>query len=450
MELVNYILNQLKKLGADDVVVNFSKVDGSQIKFVNNKIVKTESETLENVGVFVTKDKKIGSTTIKDFKSTKDEISFSKTEIDKNLKKLMKFIKNLQVKEDFFGIAKGPFKYKEIDGLYDGKIANLEEKQIDVVETAINKAIENGAKRCGGILETSCGSNFLVTSEKVEAQERGTSIYLSIRANVDKESSGHMTASSRSLSKFKAEEAASFAGQIAKLSMNPHPINPGRYNVVMAPLLAGNILENVAGSTSIFSVEANLSFFADKLKKKVANENVNLYDDATLPSGLNSTKYDAEGSPTKKNIIIDKGFLKTYLHNYSTAKKNNVENTCNAGLISPNPSNIILEKGNFSKEELFKEMKNGLYLTNTWYTRFNNYSTGDFSTIPRDGAFLVENGEIKHSVRQIRISDNMLNILKNIVALGNKQFTIHSWEVDNPVVCPFILVNNVNITKPLS
>ena len=84
----------------------------------------------------------------------------------------MKFIKNLQAKEDFFGIAKGPFTYKEVKDTYDEKIANLEDKQIDIVEGVINKAIENGAKRCGGVLETSSGSNFLVTSEKVEAQEK--------------------------------------------------------------------------------------------------------------------------------------------------------------------------------------------------------------------------------------------------------------------------------------
>jgi PmbA protein len=258
-----------------------------------------------------------------------------------------------------------------------------------------------------------------------------------------------MTSTSRVLSKFDPEGAASFAGQIAKMAVKSEPIKTGKYDIIMEPLVAGNVLERVMDSTSIFSVEANLSFFINQLNKKVGSNNVTLYDDATLPNGLSSSKYDDEGTPRKRTKVIDRGVLKTYLHNYSTSKKYKVENTANAGLISPSSSNSILEKGDFSKEELFKEMKTGLYLTNTWYTRFNNYSTGDFSTIPRDGAFFVKDGEIKHAVRQIRISDNMLNILKNISAIGKKEYFMKSWEIENPVVTPPILVKNVNITRPL-
>ena len=57
-------------------------------------------------------------------------------------------------------------------------------------------------------------------------------------------------------------------------------------------------------------------------------------------------------------------------------------------MISPVPTNLIL-KGN--KGKVF-DIKKGIYVTNIWYTRFQNYVTGDFSTIPRDGMFLIEDG----------------------------------------------------------
>ncbi|RLF79970.1 TldD/PmbA family protein, partial [Thermococci archaeon] len=78
---------------------------------------------------------------------------------------------------------------------------------------------------------------------------------------------------------------------------------------------------------------------------------------------------------------------------------------------------------------------------------FQNYVTGDFSTIPRDGAFLIENGEIVKPIRNIRVSDNFQHILENIATLGKDLYHVHWWEVTTPVFTPYVLVKNVEITK---
>jgi len=140
--------------------------------------------------------------------------------------------------------------------------------------------------------------------------------------------------------------------------------------------------------------------------------------------------------------------LKTYLHNTSTARRYRVKTTANAGLISPTPSNIVLKPGNHKKEELFKSIKKGLYITNLWYTRFQNHVTGEFSTIPRDGIFLIKNGKITNSVKEIRISDNILNIIKNMVLIGKIPKQISSWEIETHVKTPHAVVKNIKITKP--
>ena len=134
--------------------------------------------------------------------------------------------------------------------------------------------------------------------------------------------------------------------------------------------------------------------------------------------------------------------------NTSTAKLFNAETTGNAGLVFPQPWNVELDPGDRTREELFSEMGEGLYLTNTWYTRFQNYAAGDFSTIPRDGAFLVEGGEITGSVKDIRISDNALRILENIKALSEHREHINWWESTVPTLSPYMLIEDVKITKP--
>jgi len=96
-----------------------------------------------------------------------------------------------------------------------------------------------------------------------------------------------------------------------------------------------------------------------------------------------------EGVPTQKTGLIENGICKNYLHNTSSARRHKTESTGNAGLISPEPWNVVFEKGNSKFDDMMEGIKKGLLVTNVWYTRFANYHTGDFSTIPRDGCYLI-------------------------------------------------------------
>jgi len=141
--------------------------------------------------------------------------------------------------------------------------------------------------------------------------------------------------------------------------------------------------------------------------------------------------------------------LKTYLHNSTTAKKFGAETTGNAGLIEPLPWNMVVEAGEKPFANLIGEVDKGIYVTNDWYLRYQNYRTGDFSTIPRDGMFLIEKGEIAASIRELRISDNMLRILQKIIGLSKSRSWIKWWEVDVPTLVPYALVEDLNFTKSL-
>jgi PmbA protein len=97
---------------------------------------------------------------------------------------------------------------------------------------------------------------------------------------------------------------------------------------------------------------------------------------------------------------------------------------------------------------LIADTKRGLYINNTWYTRFQNYSTGEFSTIPRDAILKVENGEIVGAVKNIRISDNMMNFWKNIDALSRETQEIYWWEeAAPPSTLPTVRARQMTITR---
>ncbi len=436
-ELAKHILKKLIERGANDVVISLVNAYAKQIKFVNNEIVKTGTEYLKSLSVFANIKKKLVSTTLK---------NFSEKSADELVNNILNFSKNINEKEDYYGIAEGPFKYNKLSDVYEKDYNNVD--LVDLTAKGINASLEN-AKRASGILEASNAKIYLITSDNVEAEHEGTHFYFSIRSFYDKESSGHKTISGRILKKFNAEKAGRESGLIARDAKSPIDGKTGKYDVILDPLASAPLLDNVGNSSSIFNVEAGTSFFINKLNKRVASNKLTLYDDPIYPNGLNSIAFDNEGFPTQKNTIIKNGILKTYLHNTSTAKKYKTKTTGNAGLVSPEPTNIVIENGKISREKLIKEIKNGLLITNVWYTRFTNYATGDFSTIPRDGIFAIKNGSINGSVKNIRISDNMLRILMNIKDKANDIQQIKSWEAEIPVIAPSILVKNVNITKPV-
>ncbi|MAG08350.1 TldE-like protein [Candidatus Woesearchaeota archaeon] len=438
-ELTRYIQEQLLKKGTDSAIVSLQKQESSQIKFSNSKVSAIKNWYQMAIGVYAVYKKR----TI--MISTRD---FSKESADEVVDKLLKFAKNLPPNKEYNGIAKGPFKYRNVKKGFDKRVKELNKgENIEVVKQAVDAAVKKGAKRVAGVLETDLSSVYLITSNNVIAREKSTSLYFSLRALVDKYASCHLNYGARTMDGFEPEKIGRKAASLAKKAVNPVEGRSGKFDVLFSPLAFANILANLGEAFSVFSVESGLSCLAGKLNKMIASPIVNIYDDGTVANALGSSGFDAEGVPSKKTAVIENGELKTYLHNSSTAKRHHTETTANAGLVSPEPSNIVLEKGDSSEEDMLKEIKEGYYITNLWYTRFNNYNTGDFSTIPRDAVFYVKDGEIKFPVKHLRISDNILNILKNVKMIGNRPEQIFGWEIETPVITPMVLVKGLNITK---
>jgi PmbA protein len=109
-----------------------------------------------------------------------------------------------------------------------------------------------------------------------------------------------------------------------------------------------------------------------------------------------------------------------------------------------------------SVEELVKEVKRGVLVTNVWYTRFSNYVSGEFSTVPRDAAFYVENGEIRYRISMgakgsasagIRINDSLPRMLKEMDATGGDTMQVYNWDSQDYNFTPALLVRDVKLTS---
>jgi PmbA protein len=432
-DIASRIVQKAMDLGCQDAVADVVVNRSYQIRFARNEAVISNRWRESTASVFVVHDKRVVASDIKDLSKT-----------DEAVERLVKIAKASQRNPDYAGIAKGPFRHARTRP--DPRVVSLAEGG-KYVEAAIGGALDEGAKECAGSFWKYQDEHFLATSNGAEGHDLRAGLYLSIRALVSLESSGHGIACASKLSEFHPEKAGHKAGRIAALARDPKPGKAGRYTVVFDPLIFGSITDQAAGRLSAWAVSAGLSPFGKKVGTRVASNQLTLYDDGSAES-IARKRFDAEGIPTRRNILINNGILKTYLHNTSTAKKFKAKTTGNAGLVYPDAHAVFVKPGDRSRDEIFSEVKDGLWLTNTWYTRYQSYMTGDLSTIPRDGIFHIRKGEVAETWKDIRVTDNLLRLLQNIVALGDSPEQMMWWgEVSVPNFVPYALIKDVGITR---
>ena len=426
-----------KRLGADDAVALSTRSADSMIRFANNSVSVVNRVEEAELSVYVAKDRRraIASTS-----------NLDRTAVRKFVADLFASMKGLPESE-YVPLPAKAAKYTPSRHGYDKKLEDVDDELPGLAKLAIEASLSAGGKRSAGVINAGKGTVAILTSNGTTGLDSRTAITLNIRSFADEEASGHGLSCSSTLAGFGPEEAGRRAGEGAKKMQEATEPEAGKYQVLLSPTVASNIVETVAGAASAFSVDAGTSYLAEKLGKQVAAPGFSLTDLGVVKGGLGGRVFDDEGVRTRSNKIIEDGVLQGYLHNLTTAKKWKTQSTGSAGFVQPHAWNIEVGEGDSDYDEMVKEMKRGIILTSNWYTRFNNYRTGEFSTVPRDGAYLVEGGKVAKSLKGMRAGDDLQRLFSSVTLLSKEREWIQWWEVDTPTLCPWILAEGVNITR---
>lgn len=432
-----------KKLGVESAAAGFTRSHDQMVRFSNNSITVVNSWQNEVPTIYLVSNRRRAACRIEE-QNPKN--------LDKVVKELVASMKVTPQGEVDFELPHGPFKYQDIEGVYDKRIAEAETQLVDAAESAINSTKKEGAERASGVVMCSDWEHYVLTSAGTSGSGKGTQIEITVRAFAADDATGQGVSIATNLDGFDPSRAGVTAGRIANMARDPVAGDAGKFNVVFGPSIFADLIDRISDSTSAYTVDIGLSFFTNSMKKKVASEKFTLLDNGALPNGLGSIPIDDEGYPTGQTQLITDGVLENYLHTSYTAAKYNARVTGSAqfeagvaGMV-PYPRNLIVEPGEDSVQNLFDKAHTGLYITNNWYTRFQNYNTGDFSTICRDGVFEIKNGKLGKPVKGLRVSDNMVRILKSIQDISKERSWVRWWEVPTPTLVPYALVNGVGIT----
>jgi PmbA protein len=198
--------------------------------------------------------------------------------------------------------------------------------------------------------------------------------------------------------------------------LNPRRIKTQRVPVIFEPLMTGSLLGFLFGCVSGPAVYQRATFLADKLGQAIGNERITVVDDGLMARRLGTGPFDAEGIPTRRTVVVERGVLKNFLCNAYAARKLGLKTTGNADGGGVGPNNFYLEPGTHSPADIIRGCDKALLLIRTLGHGLNAV-TGDISR----GAFglWIENGEIAYPVSEITISGNLGEVLSSVEMVGS-------------------------------
>lgn len=288
---------------------------------------------------------------------------------------------------------------------------------------------------------------LLINSYGLKLSSKGNYcyIYLAGFANDDKgeTKSGYDLKILTDLASLNKEEFIGKAAHKIISQLGSEPCLTGVYKAVFNPSCTASLLRFFLDNTYAQQVQKNTSLLKDKLNKQVASNKVTISENP-LTKNVFFRYFDDEGVATKNKKIVDKGELKTFIYNLSTAKKDNVETTGNGykgnGKIHTSLVNVTLKPGKKSEEELFEKVGEGIYITSLQGLHAGmNAQSGNFSL--QSQGFMIRDGKLAEPVSLITVAGNLFNLFMDIVEVGsNIELQPSSYSV------PSIMVKKINVS----
>jgi PmbA protein len=278
----------------------------------------------------------------------------------------------------------------------------------------------------GASFTRATGVSALVTSGGFAGSDKGTYASIVVNPIADdeggKKRSGYYWSASRYYADLEdSDEVGREAARRTLAQLGATKLPTQELPVIFDRDAARSIVGLLAGCVLGGSIWRKSSYLVDRVGSKVASELVDIVDDPLLSRAPGSRGFDGEGLLSRRNVVVEGGVLKTYLMDTYSARKLGLKSTASAsrspaGGISSSTSNLVLQSGSQSREELIADTKHGLYVTRMMGFGFNGV-TGDFSR--GASGFLIQDGELTDPVSEVTISLNPDQILQRIDAVAN-------------------------------
>jgi PmbA protein len=278
----------------------------------------------------------------------------------------------------------------------------------------------------GATVSRTAGSVGLVLSSGFrggyEASYASISVVVLADDAGDKKRRGHHYGAERFLEKLgDPREIGREAARRTLRKIGARKVETCQAPVVFDPEAARSIIGTFAGCAMGGAVWRKSTYLTSREGTRVASDLLTIVDDPTIPRAPGSRPFDGEGVRVRKNLVVDRGILRTFLCDSYSARKLGRATTGSAargsgGSVGACTSNFVCQPGNVSGDEIVARTERGLYVTEMMGFGFNAV-TGDFSR--GASGMWIENGRLAYPVSEVTISLNIDEMLKRIDLVGN-------------------------------
>ncbi|RZS90607.1 TldD/PmbA family protein [Aquimarina brevivitae] len=392
---------------ADGCVINMSGSESGNIRYARNTVTTSGHRSNQTLVVQSNFGKKSGTATIDEFD-------------DKSLEKVVRRaeeLAKLSPESPEFMDPLGPQTYDDSLTFKESTANVSPEYRAEVAAKSINPAAAKDVT-AAGFFNDSAGFSAMLNSNGLFAYNKSTNMDFTVTMRTkDGTGSGWVTRDYNDITQFDAAEASKVAIDKAIMSSKAKAIEPGKYTVILEPAASVGLLGNMGRAFDARTADEGRSFMSKegggtKLGEKIVDERVNIWSDPLDPRVPTGT-WDGSGQPVKKMQWIENGAVKNLAYSRYWAKEKGVNPV-------PFPSNFIMEGGDASLEDLIKDTKKGILVTRLWYIRGVDPQTLLYTGLTRDGTFYIENGKIKHPVKNFRFNESPIIMLNNLEKLGKQ------------------------------
>jgi predicted Zn-dependent protease len=392
---------------ADGIEANLNGADNGNIRYARNSVSTSGEDSNVSLSVNCFYGKKSGTATINEF----DDASLEK------VVRRAEELATLAPENPEFMEPLPQQAYDQSKTWSDSTAKITPDYRAQAAADSINPASSKDIT-AAGYLEDNRGFSSMMNSKGLFAYNQQTAVDFTVtmRTN-DGTGSGWVTRNFNDVSKLNTAEASKIAIDKALMSRNPKAIEPGKYTVILEPAAAGDLISLMLFGMNARQADEGRSYLSKKgggtkLGEKIVDERVNIYTDP-LNDEVPASPWMGNGLARKKMDLINGGVVKNLIYDRYWASQKNVEPV-------PFPGNRIMDGGSASVEDMIKDTKRGVLVTRFWYIRSVDPQTLLYTGLTRDGTFFIENGKIKHPIKNFRFNESPVIMLNNLETLGKQ------------------------------
>jgi predicted Zn-dependent protease len=337
-----------------------------------------------------------------------------------------------------------PQQYHDVDAWFDSTANLTPEQRAAAARTAIDAAKAAGDLAAAGFIIEGTSYNAIASNTGLYAYFPSTSAnyQLTVRTS-DGTGSGWAAADHPDWRQIDFKAVSDRAIEKARASRNPVAIEPGRYTVILEPQAVGDLVQLLAFALDARSADEGRSAFSrqgggTKIGEKIVDPRVTLFSDPA-DAQLLGQPWTGEGLPLGREVWIENGTLKQLNYSRFWAQKKNTRPTGGLG-------SVKMVGGDATTEQMIASTSRGILVTRLWYLREVDPRTVLYTGLTRDGTFLVENGKITRSVKNLRFNESPLFMLNNLEMVGRTE-RVAGTESGGNVVFPTLKVRDFNFTS---